>query len=123
MVTELRSLLEEIVAARVKVSFRGDKLELKGRRVPEKLRQAVEGAQPLLQVYFFHLTWAEGLIDEVGRLMFSRRRQPTSNSPHLQKIVEDAGELALLRIAAATEGVWWQVLTLSGELLDEGGKS
>jgi len=123
MVAQLRSLLQEIVAARATLHVRGDKLELKGRRIPEKLKQAVSGAQPLLQVYCYHLTWAEELIDEQERLLFSRQSEPTAHSPRLQQVVEGPGELVLLRLAAASEGVWWQVLTLRGELLDEGGLS
>jgi len=122
MVAQLRSLLQEIVAARATLHVRGDKLELKGRRIPEKLKQAVSGAQPLLQVYCYHLTWAEELIDEQERLLFSRRPEPTAQMRH-QQVVEGPGELVLLRLAAASEGVWWQVLTLRGELLDEGGLS
>lgn len=123
MVTQLRSLLEEIVAARATLHIRGDKLELKGRRIPEKLKAAVSVAQPLLQVYCFHLTWAEELLEEGGRVLFSRQSEPTGHSVRLQQVVEGPGELVLLRLAAASEGLWWQVLTLTGELLDEGGLS
>jgi len=123
MIAQLRSLLEEIVAARATLHIRGDKLELKGRRLPERLKEAVSGAQPLLQVYCFHLTWAEGLIEEGGRVLFSRQREPAQHSVWLQQVVEGPGELVLLRLAAVSEGVWWQVSTLAGELLDEGGLS
>ena len=122
MVAQLRSLLQEIVAARATLHVRGDKLELKGRRIPEKLKQAVSGAQPLLQVYCYHLTWAEELLTQ-ERLLFSRQPEPTAHSLRHQQVVEGPGELVLLRLAAASEGVWWQVLTLRGELLDEGGLS
>jgi hypothetical protein len=126
MVTQLRSLLREIVAARATLQMRGDKFEVKmgkGRRVPERLQEAVNGVQPLLQIYYFHLTWATDLIEEAGRLLFSRQREASRNTVRLQQVVEDAGELALLRMAAVNEGVWWQVSTLTGELLDEGGLS